>query len=122
MGGPVGQPPQAPPTQSRFAGQLYLPKGLATTSLVLGIIGLVTSALFGCLWFFSMVWLALDVLAIIFGAIAISKARRGEAGGEGMARAGLVCGIVGFLAVVIWIVLIIAGIYWAYNYQGMYGW
>jgi hypothetical protein len=57
--------------------------GMATASLVLGILG-----------FFLPI---LSVLALIFGGIGISKANQG-AGGKGLAVAGLVLGIVGTLA------------------------
>lgn len=56
--------------------------GMATASLVLGILG-----------FFLPI---LSILALIFGGIGISKANQG-AGGKGLAVAGLVLGIVGTL-------------------------
>ncbi len=113
--GEFQQPPAPRFREPRFSVPVHLPKGKATASLVLGIIGLVASALLGCLWFMAIVWVALDVLAIIFGAVAISNARRGEASGEGLARAGLICGIIGFLAVVAWFVLMAVGIYVAFS-------
>jgi hypothetical protein len=57
--------------------------GMATASLVLGILG-----------FFLPI---LSILALIFGGIGISKANQGAAG-KGLAIAGLVLGIVGTLA------------------------
>lgn len=57
--------------------------GLATASLVLGILGLFIPIL--------------GVLAVIFGSIGISKANQG-ASGKGLAIAGLVLGILGTLA------------------------
>lgn len=61
--------------------------GLAITSMVLGIIGLV----FVCVIYITI---PCSVLAIIFGWIAISQSKTGRAGGKGMAIAGLVCGLV----------------------------
>jgi hypothetical protein len=114
MAGPYQQyPPEAP------AGARELPKGLSTTAMVLGIVGLVFSAL-GCTWFLG---LPCDILAIIFGAVAISKTKSGEQGGEGMAKAGLICGIIGFVVVIAWfVILFIWGAYLAqyapyYYYQ-----
>jgi hypothetical protein len=57
--------------------------GMATASLVLGIIGFLLPIL--------------SILALIFGGIGISKANQGAAG-KGLAIAGLVLGIVGTLA------------------------
>ncbi len=69
--------------------------GMAVTSMVLGIIGL---ALF-CVWFIAVIC---DVLAIIFGAVALQQTKAGKAGGQGMAIAGIVCGIVSLAGVVIY--------------------
>jgi hypothetical protein len=57
--------------------------GMATASLVLGILGFLLPIL--------------SILALIFGGIGISKANQG-APGKGLATAGLVLGIVGTLA------------------------
>jgi Mycobacterium membrane protein len=67
--------------------------GLATASLVLGIIGLVLAVIPGA----NFVAYPLVVLAIIFGLIAIRW---------GKAKAGLVLGIVGLVATIIWTVAI----------------
>jgi hypothetical protein len=61
--------------------------------MVLGI----TSIVF-CWW--GIFTLAQVVLAIVFGGVGIHKANRG-ADKKGMAIAGLACGIVGFLAYLI---------------------
>jgi hypothetical protein len=55
---------------------------MATASLVLGILGIFLPLL--------------SILAVIFGAIGISKANQGAAG-KGLAVAGLVLGIIGTL-------------------------
>ncbi len=95
------QAPPPPPAMPGAPG--YAPKqtnGLAVASLVLGILAL--------LLFFT-IWLPfiLGVLAIVFGAVAISKAKRG-AGNKGIAIAGLVCGTIGIVAAILFIVLIVA--------------
>lgn len=56
---------------------------MGIASLVLGILGLFVCPII------------LAVLAIIFGAIGISRANRGEATNKGVATAGLVIGIIG---------------------------
>jgi ribosomal protein L40E len=75
--------------------------GMAVAALVLGIIGL----------FFNI----LGVLAIIFGAIAISQINR-EPGlqGKGMAVAGLVLGIVS-IAVWILIIVFVSSAFWMFS-------
>lgn len=101
MGEPFQQPPQQyPPVGPELP--VELPKGLAVTAMVLGIVGLVLS-MAGCTWFLG---LPCDILGIIFGAVAISKVKSGEQGGEGMAKAGLICGIIGFVAVIFWFIFI----------------
>lgn len=57
-------------------------KGLSIASMVLGIISIVA---------FCSTWIAIicSILAIIFGVIGKKK------GGAGMAKAGLICGIIG---------------------------
>jgi hypothetical protein len=60
--------------------------GFAIASMVLGIVGLI-----GYAW-----WAILPILAVVFGHIARSQARRGHGGG-GMAIAGLVTGYIGIL-------------------------
>jgi len=97
------------------------PKGMATAAMVLGIVGLVLSIIPWCTW---VIGVPCDILAIIFGAVAISKVRSGEATGEGMAKAGLVCGIVGILAVIMWIIiaLIFVGSLSYYDWGTYEGW
>lgn len=119
MGGPVQQPPQQPPQQPQMQ---YAPppagpsKGLATAAMVLGIIGLVFS-IAGCTWFLGI---PLDILGIVFGAVAISKIKSGEGGGEAMAKAGLICGIVGIAVIVIWFVIAFTMLQDYYNYPWNY--
>jgi len=61
--------------------------GLATASLVLGILGI---ALF---WFLGFI---MSILAIVFGGVGLSRANAG-APGKGTATAGLILGIVGLV-------------------------
>lgn len=60
------------------------PKGLAITSMVLGIISIVPG------WCIPYLPLILGLLAVIFGGVSIAK----KQGGKGMAVAGLVTGII----------------------------
>jgi hypothetical protein len=66
--------------------------GLAVASLVLGILSIVL--------FFTVAFpIILGILAVIFGAIAWSKANQG-AEHKGLAIAGLICGILGIVVMV----------------------
>jgi hypothetical protein len=68
--------------------------GMATTALVLGILAILTS-------FTVIGGVLLGVLAIVFGAIAARRARRGLGLGRGRAIAGVVTGIIGVLLAVL---------------------
>jgi len=74
------------------------PQGLATASLVLGII----SCTLVLNWCFIP-----SVLAIVFGTMALGRVREGTGGGESMARAGRICGIISlivtFLLTLLWV-------------------
>jgi hypothetical protein len=65
--------------------------GFGTASLVLGILGIILSILF------APVGIVLDILAIVFAALGIRRARRGEATNRGIAIGGLVTGIIGLI-------------------------
>ena len=83
-----GQPPgYAPPGYGPGYGYRQPSNGMGVAALVLGIIGAVGSLI--------VIGAALSVLAIIFGAIGRSKAKRNEATNGGMALAGLILGILG---------------------------
>lgn len=92
---PPGQPMNysQPPQQS---------VALAVTSMVLGILSI---ALF-CAWYLSI---PLGIVAIVLGVVAGGKIRRGEAGGAGMAKAGLITGIIGVIISAIIAVAVFAG-------------
>ncbi|MFI9453045.1 DUF4190 domain-containing protein [Amycolatopsis sp. NPDC052450] len=92
------QPYQPPPQQYYVQPYAYVrppDQGMAVASLVCSLIGLV-------LCFPA-------ILGIIFGHIALSKAKRGEAGGQGMAQAGMIIGYVvtglWLIPVILWFVL-----------------
>ncbi|MTD13010.1 DUF4190 domain-containing protein [Nakamurella sp. YIM 132087] len=101
---PGGYPMQPPPPGQRR-------NGMGTAALVLGIIGIVFD-----LGAFGMrngsgggaILIAgvLQILAIVFGAVGIGRARRGEATNRGAAVAGLVLGIVGLVLVLLLILLL----------------
>jgi uncharacterized membrane protein len=72
---------------------------MGTAGLVLGIIGVVLC------W--SPLGIILGILAIIFGSVGLSRAKRGEATNRGAATAGLVLGIV---AVALLVLLLAVGL------------
>lgn len=84
----------------------HLPKGMAITTLVLGILGFLGSFTIILSWGGAI----LAIIAIILGILAIRKAGRGEAGGRGMAISGLVLGIFGLIIGVILTALLAKGI------------
>jgi len=84
--GPQMQPPQG--------------NGIAVASLVLGICALVLFFL----WFLAPI---LGLLAIIFGALGISKANKIGGKGKGLAIAGLITGVLGLLISIALVVLFI---------------
>jgi len=88
-------PPNKPPGQPRN-------EGLAITSLVLGIVGIVSAC---CCWLLSG---PIGIAATITGFIALGKVNQGSAGGKGMAIAGVVTGIVAILLSVASLILGIA--------------
>jgi hypothetical protein len=75
---------------------------MGTAGLVLGIIGLVFC------WVSWVGWV-LNILAIIFGGVGISRANQGHATNRGSAVAGLVLGLIGLiLGVLLWVVIGVA--------------
>jgi site-specific recombinase len=101
MGEPYQQQPQQPMQPQYPPPQAGPPKGLATAAMVLGIVGLVFS-IAGCTWFLGI---PLDILGIVFGAVALAKVKSGQATGESMAKAGLICGIIGIVVVIVWFII-----------------
>jgi hypothetical protein len=98
---PPGPPNQAPRTS-----------GLAVTSLVTGICALVCGlgSWVCCFLVFlaAPAALVLAAISIPMGGVAISQIRRsgGTIGGNGMAIAGLICGVVALIPTVLWVVFI----------------
>ena len=90
MGEPARKPEPQKPTEFEISRKLVPISGIAITSFILGIVGIIFSLVpgFGVL---------MSVLAIIFGAFGISQINRKIRRGAGMAIAGLVLGIVGLL-------------------------
>jgi uncharacterized membrane protein YphA (DoxX/SURF4 family) len=80
-----------------------LPTGKATASMVCGILSLV---LVCCLW---PVALVLAIVAVALGASVQRDARRGLAGGAGMAQAGIICGGIVILLATAALVLMLVG-------------
>ena len=104
-----GQPPSAPqdlptaPPPMPGAPAMAMTtesNGFAVAALVLGILSLV---LFFTIW----IPFLLGVLAIVFGALGISRANKIGGKQKGLAIAGLVCGAVGMVIAVLFIVLIV---------------
>lgn len=89
---PVAAPVPAAPQQWAAPVAMSRPpqNGMGTAALVMGILGLLIG---GCIF---------GPLAIIFGAVGISKANQGVATNKGSAVSGLILGIVAFI---IWGVL-----------------
>lgn len=93
------------PTYGTNVPDRALPKGMAVASLVLGILGIVTS--------FFLLGGLLGLIAVILGAVALRQIKRGQADGRGMAIGGVVTGVI---AVVIVVILIaVAGTFFTNN-------
>jgi hypothetical protein len=93
-------PPVQPMYQPPAPGK---PQGLAVASMVLGIVGLLSFCS-------SYVALPCAVLAIVLGFVANSKIKTGEASGAGMAKAGIILGIITAVLRIIVIILMMAGL------------
>lgn len=108
-GQPTGQPPYGTPAGQQPYGQQPYGQpgygapygagqrapgrnGMGTAALVLGIIGLVLSIL--------VIGVLPAILAIIFGAIGRSRARRAEATNGGAALAGIITGVLAIVVAV----------------------
>jgi amino acid transporter len=94
---PMGAPPVGYQTPGPAKSQ-----GLAIGALVCGILSLI----FFC---FNILSIPLGIVAIILGVVAGGKARRGEAGGEGLAKTGMILGIAGIALSLLITVLAYAG-------------
>jgi hypothetical protein len=81
------------PTERRYADR----NGMGTAALLLGVVGLVLAVL---LIFFPIAFI-LGVLAVIFGAVGLARANRGQASNRGHALAGLICGALAVIFAVV---------------------
>lgn len=106
-----GYPPPNSPGQPPGYGRPPARNGLAITSLVLGIIALVTCWL-------TFPGIILGILAVIFGGIALARARTDRVSNKGLAIAGLITGV---LAAVIGTVLLIVALRITSNCQDELG-
>ena len=88
---PPGPPhqPVVPPRPGQPVHRQPTGNGMAVAALVCGIVG----AVLAFIPFLFFVGLILGILAIVFGAIGLSRANKG-ASGKGMAIAGLILGAV----------------------------
>jgi drug/metabolite transporter (DMT)-like permease len=112
-----GSPPEPPPHPSSapapyYPQQPYYPapqagNGLAVAGGVIGIVALVLSFI-PFIDFFAVI---LGVLAIIFGAIGNSRARRLGGASRGMAITGIVCGIIAVAVSILFIVAVYSAVY-----------
>lgn len=87
-------PPLAPPSLGPGTVVSYQANGLATASMVLGILGLLTAVLICPAFIFIP-------LSLLFGFIALGKVRKGNGlvGGKTAARVGIACSLVALLLV-----------------------
>jgi Domain of unknown function (DUF4190) len=97
---------QMPPMTPNYSGPVpgaAKPAGLAVTAMVLGICS------FALCWvpYLNFLTLITALVAIILGAIARSQAKKGLAGGAGMALTGLILGVV-YLS--IFVILLVIGL------------
>ncbi len=76
---------------------------MAIVALVLGILSILTA----CFWFVAG---PLGIAAVVTGVLAGNKAKRGEAGQGGLAKAGLITGVVGLVLTIVLTVLAFVGI------------
>jgi hypothetical protein len=90
---PEVSPAPAPPVRTQTTSN-----GFAVASLVLGIVGIVLSLTL-------RIGLICDVLAIVFGALGYRRAREGAPNG-GLAKAGMILGIVGLSVLVLMFILV----------------
>ena len=91
--------PPAPPGYPAY-GMVRQGNGKATTAMVLGILGII-------FFWLTILDLGLAIPAIVVGALALRDANRfPERGGRGKAIAGLVCGIISVVLVIVAVVFV----------------
>jgi hypothetical protein len=102
----MNQPPQ-PGFTPQYQQQQG--NGIAIASMVLGIISVVLCFL----WFVGPI---LAILAVIFGALGLSKAKR-VGRGRGAALAGLILGVIGIVLAIVFIVVVVMAVKSFDNYM-----
>ena len=90
-------PPTAPGPAAYQNPNPQQSTGLAVGSVICGVLSIVLS-FFVCLWFLAV---PLGVVAVILAMVARGKIARGEASGAGLAKAGLITGIIGIILSVV---------------------
>lgn len=78
------------------------PQGMAIAALICGILSIVLVCV-------NILSIPLGIAAIVLGIIGRGKAQRGEAGGEGLAKTGMILGIVGIALAILLTILAYAG-------------
>lgn len=98
---PLHHVPTSPPPQIIYTQQTVVPTStLATISLVLSILGLLT---------FCCSFGVLSIAAVACGHFALPETNNGSKGGHGMAITGLILGYIGAVVTLGFIILSIAG-------------
>jgi hypothetical protein len=97
---------QGPLAYGGYTTTTAQPSGMAIASLVLGLVSMLSMCMFHV---GAVVGFPCGVLAIVFGFIAKGKANRQEAGGRGMALAGIILGFV-YVGLALVFVLAIVGV------------
>ena len=110
---PYGQPGYGPPPYGATPGSYGYPpanEGLATASMIIGIVSLALSCFYG----FGLLG---SPAALVMGRISLKRidASNGQLGGRGMAQAGLILGIIGTVLLVLAIIVLVVIIVVAAN-------
>ncbi|WP_436492153.1 DUF4190 domain-containing protein [Actinokineospora sp. HUAS TT18] len=94
--GDHGQFTPAPqyPQQGHYAPAAQPQNGLGTAGFVTGLIGLI-------LFWVPLIGLVLAIIGVSLSGVGLAKANRGEANNKGLAIAGLVCGTVALVILLI---------------------
>ena len=98
-------PPQIP-TQGYYAQPRPPGAGMAIAAMVLGIVSLALSCV-------AYIGIPCAIIAIVLGFVARSKAAAGTGSGRGMATAGIVCGLISIVLVILFIAGVMALLGWA---------
>src|SRR5262245_6830070 len=111
---PTSVPPSyVPPYQTGYTTPAvgYQPTGQQpsnTQGLLAMIFGIISIPTFACCY--GVLGIGFGIAAIVLGTIGLRKVSEGRATNRGMALAGLICGVIGALFAIIWVVLVTADI------------